>query len=244
MQVAAAAHAECTTSVTGSATAQACVLGKADVAAITTAFADAHAAATAEAFASDCTCTDASAWSFGDASIVADLVAAAHVEASAVACASRAPPTSATLPAWPAVPAGAQKPGHAVHWVVLRVLCYDIPVASTSLMLCCAEDQHSEATVYVDCYAQIIAKTFAYAAATASAVAGCHSAGTSAEAEASILVEVEAQITRWEECAIDVQETGLAEASHTPTVFTDIVRPTPPPPPPPPPTGRRGAAWC
>jgi hypothetical protein len=81
------ANAECHSSVKGKgAKAKGCAWSKASASAWSIAYANALATATADAWGKNCKCADASAYSWGEASIYQDLIADVYAQASASAC--------------------------------------------------------------------------------------------------------------------------------------------------------------
>ena len=71
-----------------------------------------------------------------------------------------------------------------------------------------ADDQHTKATAFADCYAGIVAKVWAFALAEASADAQCWSNGGDAHAHAKTIALVGAKITETDYCIIKVTDSG------------------------------------
>lgn len=91
----------------------------------------------------------------------------------------------------------------------------------------CAGNAHSEASAYVRCYSEIIAETFAFAAARASAAAGCYYGYQDADVRTEIEATVDALVNNYETCTIIEHKEGLGDSSGNGGTTSGSVRPPP-----------------
>ena len=88
-----------------------------------------------------------------------------------------------------------------------------------------ADNEYSSAYAYTDCYARIIAETWAYAAAKAAADAGCYYNAGDANAAAAVLAKVKTVTKQWRKCTIVSDADGTGDANAGGDAFADYVRP-------------------
>ena len=73
-------------------------------------------------------------------------------------------------------------------------------------------NQKSSAEAYASCYGDVISETFAFAAAKASADAGCYSGYKNIDVRTDVEARVKADTNEYSGCTIRTKKTGLSKA--------------------------------
>ena len=215
-QVTADASAACESKVTGGGKAKGCAYATTFSFAFQVAYAQAHAQASAEAFARHCSCNDAEAWAFGEADFFIALLADAFAEAEATVCSAGAYTSGPKRRSQNDPAVSGQK--------VLNPVLGSVVDACKERQWARAGNEKSLAQAHVDCFANIVAETYALAAARASVEAGCFRGRRKAGARARFKATVDGLTRNNEGCIVREKESGAARATGTGESSTHVVR--------------------
>ena len=86
-----------------------------------------------------------------------------------------------------------------------------------------AGNEFARADAFISCYADVFAIVFARALAEATASAGCFLDGDYADATASIIAEVGADVYQYEYCDVYISEDGPADGDVDGYAVTEVV---------------------